>query len=304
MLKPRITLERRKSLYGYVFILPWIIGFLLFFITPVIKTIQFSFNTVVLNPTGYKLDWVGFKNYVDAFRTDANFPQKLASSLTSLATNVPVVLVFSFFAALLLKEKFRGNALAKMVFFLPVILASGFFLSVQSKYGDTSAQNINAAIEESKEMIQILDVSNIQGLLMRMGIPANIIGYIIAPVNAIFNVISTSGIQIFVFLAGLNSISPSLYEAAYIEGATGWETFWKVTFPMISPLILVNTLYSIIDNFTSINNATMEYIKSLMFSPNFRFGPASAMAWIYFLILAVILGIVGFFISKRVFYHT
>ena len=144
---------------------------------------------------------------------------------------------------------------------------------------------------------------NILTLLQDIGIPASITEYIAGPVEQIYNVISLSGVQIFIFLAGLNGISPSVYEAAYIEGASGWVAFWKITFPMVSPVIVVNVVYSLIDNFTMSTNKTMTYIFETAFS-NFDYGLSNAMAWLYCLTLAILVGLSVALISKKVVYQS
>ena len=126
--------------------------------------------------------------------------------------------------------------------------------------------------------------------------------YITGPVDRIYSVISLSGVQIFIFLAGLNGISPSVYEAAYIEGASGWVAFWKITFPMVSPIIVVNVVYSLIDNFTMSTNETMTYIFDTAFS-TFDYGLSGAMAWIYCAVLALVVGAAMLLISRRVVYQ-
>lgn len=299
--KIHLSLHGRNALYGYIFILPWVIGFLLFFLKPVIQSLQFSFNELEVTNKGFSLIPKGFSNYINAFTADANFPRNLTASLSKMATDVPIILIFSFFAALLLKQEYRGCNMAKTVFFLPVILASGVFLKMQSQFGQATAE-LNASIEESAKTITMLQAFNLQNYMGEMGIPAQYITIITAPVNKIFQLVSQSGIQIFIFLAGLHSISPSLFEACYIEGATGWETFWKITFPMVSPLILVNAIYTVVDSFTAYNNATLFYIYNEAFG-KFHFGYSSALAWIYFLVIAAILGVVGFIASKLIFYQ-
>jgi len=302
ILKARLTLEGRKAAYGYLFILPWIIGFLFFFIKPLIQTAQFSFSDLSVEPTGYVLEYVGIKNYRDAFLSDANFPRNLTGSIKKMLTDTPVILIFSFFAALLLKQKFIGNSAVKTVFFLPVILASGVFSKMQAQVANLNTEDLKAAMSEGMQAIPILQSVKLEQILLDAGLE-KLVPYITGPVNNIFNIMSLSGIQIFIFLAGLHSIHPSLFEACYIEGATGWETFWKITFPMISPLILVNTVYTVIDSFTAYSNTTMTYIYNAAFGL-FKFGFSSAMAWIYFLCIGAILGIVMLLVSKRIFYYT
>ena len=137
---------------------------------------------------------------------------------------------------------------------------------------------------------------------MQSGLPPQLVLYVIAAIDQIYDIIISSGVQILIFLAGLQTISPSLYEASNIEGATGWENFWKITFPMVSPLILVNILYSVIDNFTHPANQVMQMIRDIAFFRN-EYGLSATLAWIYFLVIFVILTIVMWVISRNVFYQ-
>ena len=298
--KPR-TLASRQAWTGFLFILPWLIGFILFFLTPLITSIQFSFSEIKIEKTGYQAIFVGIQNYYDALQTDTSFPKMLVENVQNLFINVPIILVFSFFVSLLLKQNFRGVNAVKAIFFLPVIMASGLFVSLQSSADATA---LDAAMSEMETSgVSMLQAANLEGYLIDMGIKEEWIEILITPINNLYSVLTTSGIQIFIFLAGLNSISPSLYEACYIEGASGWETFWKITFPMMVPMILVNTIYSIIDTFTSASNSIMSYVYQLTFE-QFEFGLAAAMNWLYFLVLGVVMAVVAFLISRKAFYYT
>lgn len=303
MKQKSMTLVQKKSIHGLLFISPWIIGFLLFFLYPIIHSLTLSVNKIKMQPTGYEKEYLGIKNYVDALTVDPQFIRHLYSAITNMLIDVPIVLVFSFFVAVLLKKKFIGSSLAKAVFFLPVILGSGVFLMYQSQLAGVQNVTIEAAKQEGTQAIQILQSINIEKYILEMGISPEMMNYITGPIDKIYSVISASGVQIFIFLAGLHSIPPQIFEACYIEGATGWETFWKITFPMISPLILVNTIYSIVDSFTSFKNVPMNYLYQMAFD-KFEFGLSAAMSWIYFAVLAAILGMTGYMISKKVFYHT
>ena len=161
---------------------------------------------------------------------------------------------------------------------------------------------IEAAKEEGVAAMQLLKNINMTTILQNIGIPGAVVSYLVQPVNRIYSVISQSGVQIFIFLAALHAISPSIYEASYMEGASGWETFWKITFPMVSPMILVNFVYTIVDTFTASNNVTMNYIYNIAFS-NFNFGLSSAMSWIFCMVLVVIIVVISYFVSKKVFYN-
>ena len=297
-------LLRRRDSFGLVFMIPWMIGFLLFFLYPFLRAVLLSLQKVTfLSGGGFSTSFIGLDNYLTTLTRDEKFLPLAAGSLLDLFVNVPVCLVFSFFVAVLLKQKFHGNGLVKAIFFLPVILGTGVFLSVQSDTSAVSGMAINSAMQEGIGSMGMLQSVNLVNILQDIGVPASVTAYITGPVDRIYSVISLSGVQIFIFLAGLNSISPSVYEAAYIEGASGWVAFWKITFPMVSPVIVVNVVYSLIDNFTMSTNKTMTYIFDTAFS-SFDYGLSSAMAWIYCLVLAIIVGAAMLLISKRVVYQS
>ncbi len=295
-------LVRKRNMFGLVFLIPWLIGFLLFFCTPLIRAVVISFQKITFLPGGgFSTQAVGFDNFVTALTRDENFIRYASQSLLDLAVNVPVCLVFSFFVAVLLHQKFHGNFIVKAIFFLPVILGTGLFLSVNGQFSSDAA--VQGAMEEGVNSLGFLKSMNIVTLLNDIGIPPSLTDYITGPVDRIYSVISMSSIQIFVFLAGLNSISSSLYEAAYVEGANGWTSFWKITFPLVSPVMIINVVYSLIDNFTMSTNVTMNYAWNVSFKI-FDLGLAGAMMWLYCLVLAAIVGVVVYFLSKRVVYQS
>lgn len=301
--RTRMDLMRRRDAFGLVFMIPWIIGFLLFFLYPFIHSVILSFQKVTFLPGGgFSTAFVGADNYITAVGRDPHFVRYAAESLVDLFVSVPVCLVFSFFVAVLLRQKFRGNFIIKAIFFLPVILGTGVFLSVQSSTAGVAGMALDAAKEEGVNSMGMLQSVNIVRVLQEIGIPSTVTEYITGPVDSIYNVMSLSGVQIFIFLAGLNGINPSVYEAAYIEGASGWVAFWKITFPMVSPVIVVNVVYSLIDNFTMSTNKTMNYISQMAFS-QFDYGVSNAMAWIYCVVLAVLVGASVLLISKKVVYQ-
>lgn len=298
------SLLRRRDSFGLVFLTPWLIGFLMFFLYPFLRAVLLSLQKVTfLSDGGFSTAFIGVDNYLVALTKDEKFLPLAAGSILDLFINVPVCLIFSFFVAVLLRQKFRGNSLVKAIFFLPVILGTGVFLSVQTDTSAVSGMALDSAMQEGIGSMQMLQSMNLVNILQDIGIPASVTEYITGPVDRIYNVISLSGVQIFIFLAGLNAISPSVYEAAYIEGASGWVAFWKITFPMVSPVIVVNVVYSLIDNFTMSTNETMTYIFDTAFS-NFDYGLSSAMAWLYCLVLAIIVGIAMLVIPKRVVYQS
>lgn len=298
------ALSRNHDNFGYVFLIPWMIGFVFFFLYPFVRSLLLSVQKVEFLPGGgFSTTFIGLENYISALTRDEKFLPLAAESILNLFIDVPVCLVFSFFVAVLLRQNFRGNTIAKVIFFLPVILGTGVFLDVQTGAAEVSGMAVEESMEEGIAAIQTLQNLNILKLLQDIGIPASFTEYIAGPVEQIYNVMSLSGVQIFIFLAGLNGISPSIYEAAYIEGASGWVAFWKITFPLVSPVIVVNVVYSLIDNFTMSTNQTMEYIFDTAFS-SLDYGLSNAMAWLYCLALAIFVGLAMLLISKKVVYQS
>lgn len=297
-----MKLRTKKKWIGAAFISPWLIGWLLFFMIPVAQTLVFSFHTVTIEPTGYALEWEGFQNFIYAFTSDAEFPVALSSSLLQLLSDVPFVLVFSFFVAVVLHKKFRGNKLVKLIFFLTVILSTGVFQQFQQSASSMQTSQLTSVLAENDTVSGLVQGMQIEQYIVEMGLPEQWATYLVAPMQRLFAILSSSGIQIFIFLAALNAIPPSLYESSYIEGATTWEAFWKITFPMVSPMILVNVVYTIVDSFFSSSNQALNYVQDTIFQ-GIKFGYGSALAWIYFLIVSVILIVVAGLISRKVFYY-
>lgn len=296
MLKKPLTLAQKKALMGVLFVTPLIIGLILLFILPLIQSFRFSLSTIRLVEGGFAVDYLGTVNYTNLFSTNPEFPRRLTESVTNMLVNVPIIIIFSLFAAVLLNQKFKGRALARAIFFLPVILASAAIanMDISSFVGSTTSAGGG---EDGGSIMQSFEL---QKLLTESGLAPVIVDYITGAVDRIYEIISSSGVQILIFLAGLQSISPTLYESSRIEGATGYEIFWKVTFPMMTPLILTNLVYSIIDSFSA--NTINTLISETAFK-SFEFGQSAAMSWIYFLVVALILGISTAIISRKVFYY-
>jgi len=301
--KKRMTLMEKKAMMGYLFVMPFIIGFSTFFLYPFIRSFVFSINRLEVTTEGYQLIPIWFRNYHHALLVDPNFNRILIESVQQMLTNVPAIIIFSFFAANLLNQKFKGRSVARAMFFLPVIMTSGVVIAVER---NDLLQNILAMSAQAPAQDMGTGLGNMsfvfRGFLMQSGLPPQLVVYVISAIDQIYDIIVSSGVQILIFIAGLQTISPSLFEASNIEGATGWENFWKITFPMVSPLILVNTLYSVIDNFTHPANQVMQLIRDTAFFRN-DYGLSTTFAWIYFVVIFIILTIVMWVISRNVFYQ-
>ncbi len=299
--KLRLSLTGKEAVAGVLFILPFLIGFFGIFLPLIVESIHFSFTNMEVSSTGYVLKPAadnGLEHYLRALTIDPDFNLQLLTSIGQMAAKVPLVIIFSFFAATLINQKFHGRAIARSVFFFPVILTSGVIMGLENS--DLLLQTLSTTGESADDMASFLNMARF--LSEYTNLPASVIGFLSDAVNGIYDIVVASGVQILIFLAGLQSISPSLYEASSIEGATAWENFWKITFPMISSMILVNSVYTIIDQFTNETNEMMTTIRDTIFV-DIKYGYGSAMAWIYFICIAVILIIVGGLISRKVFYY-
>lgn len=297
----RASLDARKARAGYVFVLPFLLGVFLIYLPILIDSIWFSFSNfkIVLGDTSGRLILVpvGFDNYTTPFSTPG-FTSALLAGLQQLLFEVPAIIVFSLFIAVVLNHKMLGRAVFRAIFFVPVIISTGIMMDYSSGSAAVGGE-VNTGTEEStNEIISVLDV---QQLFSSMKIGGELVTYVVGIVNNVYNIINYSGVQMLIFLAGLQGISPSIYEACQIEGATGWETFWKITFPMISPMILVNAVYTVIDSFTRTNNPAMSHIGTVY--SNGELTMATAMYWIYFLIIAIIIVAVAGIASSFVFYQ-
>ena len=295
------SLEVKQRRMGYVFVAPLIVGMLAFVAFPVIQSLFFSFSKLNVVASGYKLDFLGIENYRYIFAVDPDFRTMVIRSLRDMLINIPVVILFSFFVASLLNQKFHGRSLVRAILFLPVIIASGVVESVDkadafsSMISSGSQAAGTAAVGEQLSEKLIL-------YLQQLNISPQITNFIIDTVSRVYDIAIMSAVPIIIFLAGLQSVSPSLFEASYIEGATKWEVFWKISLPMVSPLILVAVIYCIIDSFTNVSNPVISRIHSSAYD-SLNFGLSSAMAWSYMLIILVVLAIVYKLVSRFIFYH-
>lgn len=294
------TLAQRQARIGRLFVYPWLIGFLIFFAWPFIQSIIFAFSQLDVSPEGYKLVFVGFRNFIKALREDPNFIRYLSTEVGNMLVNIPLIIMFSLFIAILLNQKFRGRTLVRAIFFLPVVVMSGALLYVLES---NSLEQFTMGAQAGMALSNSPFLRGVDFRLFLIRITGNIpfLMPIINAIDRIYEIIWKSGVQILIFLAGLQSIPSSLYEVAHVEGATSWEIFWKVTLPMISPIVLVNVIYTVIDSFTDYSNDVLRYILEVAFR-QLNHGYSAAIAWLYFLIIGVVLLVIIWVISKRVFY--
>lgn len=302
--KKRLTLLQKRGLTGYLFILPWFLGFVLFYVRSLLLTGQFAFSELKMDPAhgGYKLTFVALDNFIYAFRVHPTFKQVLTSSVGNMLIDVPLIIFFSLFIAILLNKKFPGRSIVRAIFFLPIIMNSGAItaaieLSTAMMNGGISTQS--AEMSASADTLAF-SLDYLIDMFVSLGIPAGILEYITAAVGRINDIIEASGVQIVIFIAALQSIPSSMYEVAKIEGATGYETFWKVTFPMVMPHIITNIVYTIVDSFADSDVVELAY--DTAFS-EFNYGLSSVFSLVSTVVTCLILVIVVGYIQKRTFYY-
>ncbi|NLM10893.1 MAG: sugar ABC transporter permease [Clostridiaceae bacterium] len=275
--KKTTGLKKRESLTGYLFVSPWIIGALMFLIIPLGQSFYYSLCNVKVSPKGRRYDFVDFKNYTDLFRLDVGFIENMLRYLLNTLISVPVIVVFALIIAMLLNNRMKGKGFFRTIYFLPVIVVSG---PVMIQLADQGATSIPA-----------MNVSGITRVLSTY-LPR----FMVEPIANLFNnmilILWYSGVQILIFLAVLQKIDNSLYEAAKIDGGSAWECFWKITLPIIKPMILLTTIYTVIYVSGNEQNVIINSIYNDMFAVNRGYGFASAKAWLY---SVVVVAIVAFF---------
>lgn len=298
--KRTLTLTGRKAVTGLKFISPLLIGLVFFFGVPLVQSFIFSISEIKTNSSGYSLDFIGFANYKNIFFEHESFIPTFAATIKDVIWNVPLILIFSFFVSVLLNQKFKGRMFARALFFLPVVISCGIILQKENiSYMETALFHSGS---QGTAMSNMLGGIQLSEYLMKLGIADSLITYLSNALAQVYSIINASGVQILILIAALQTIPESLFEASSIEGATAWENFWKITFPMVSPYILVTTVYTIIDSFLRIG--TKASVSSLISSTvdGMKYGLAASMAWVYFVAVGAILAIVSLVISRYVAY--
>lgn len=295
-----MTMQRREALSGYMFILPWIIGFCLFFAYPLSQSIRLAFSQIA-DITKFRLRWDGLTHFKYALVEETDFLPNLTTSVRNTILNTPIVVVFSMFIAILLNRDIKFKGLFRTAFVLPVLLGSGVVMqNLRGNAGtvDFAGQlsSVTTAVESGADLTQI-------GLSEQLAIliGPRLAGYLNTVLQQVSNILWMSGIQIILFLGALQTIPHSYYEAAVVDGASEWEKFWKITLPLVMPTTLLVTVYTIIDYFTSGDNTVIRFISDKTFA-NLNLGYGSALSWMYFLVIGVILSIVFWILRRFVFY--
>ncbi|MFD1359032.1 carbohydrate ABC transporter permease [Fictibacillus halophilus] len=278
-------LKNKNSITGWLFVSPWIIGFLVFTAFPLLYSLFLSFQKVKITTSGIQTEFIKFGNYEYAFVVDGTFVERVTTYLREMAISVPIIIVFSLIIALLLNQKIKFRGVFRTIFFLPVIIASGPVIKELIDQGITTIPSI-----EQYAIYQALN-DNPDGFFN---------GILLYLIKNLIVILWYSGVQILIFLAALQKMDKQIFEAAKIDGASNWEFFWKITLPNLLPMIVVNIIYTIVTYSIFSLNPIIEHIQKNMFKVDTGFGYASALSWIYFLIIAAALAItVGAMTMKR-----
>lgn len=282
----RLTIEQRTALNGHLYVLPFYIGFIFFFLTPIIKSISYVFCNVSFDVTGVLTEFTGLENLKYIFNKDLDFKGNLVTSVTALLWKTPVILILSLLLAMIANINMPGKGVIRSVFFLPVILSSGVVLDT-IREDDIAGLMMRGSVVSANG--SVVSSNSLANMLEQAGLSISIVNLFINISNNIFDLLFDCGIPMLIFLSGLQGISPSLYEASSVEGATAWDNFWKITLPMIMPVALINLVYIIVDNFASSSNLVMQQVLASV--ELLKLGEASAMVWVFCLIIAVIFAV-------------
>lgn len=274
-LSDKLTNKQRDALTGYAFISIWLLGFLFLTGLPLIQSFIYAFQQItIVGGEGIRLTFIGLNNFIRIFTTDLDFLAKLQTFVLEMLLFVPVMNILALLIAILLNRQFKFRGFFRAIFFLPVIITSGPVIAELLRQGAGTLPTLTQS--------GILDI--IQQTLPR---------FLAEPLQSLFAQIIFmlwfAGVQVVLYLAGLQKLDQSMYEAAQIDGANVWESFWKITLPSLKPMIVVATVYTIVTLATFANNPLILLISNVMFDPNKGYGYASGLAWIYFLVIAILL---------------
>lgn len=322
MSRRHLSMRAKRSISGYLFILPFIIGFVGFMMVPLFTSLRMSFsqvNSQTINASGFHMvsyfgmtegttfssvmkesgfltalvDLLGLDNYKYALTVDPKFNQYLLEEITKIGTHTIAIIVVAFVIAILLNQEFKGRAFVRAIFFLPVILSSGVLVNLETD--NTLMQGMQDLISEQTPFTV---TDSMMEILRLTGLGGGVLDLVFELIAEVYDIVMGAGIQIIVFLSGLQNVPASLYEAADVEGCTKWEAFWMITFPMVSPLLIVNIIYTIVDFYTKMSGDLSDLLDDALL--NFNYDRVAAMNWIYFAITLAMIGLCTVILSKGV----
>ena len=295
-MKNRRQLKKSKSIealsrrYGLMFVSPWLFGFILFMAFPIITSLVYAFSDVRMGPAGLETAFVGFKHFIYALKEDSTYTDRMLASVGNVFTALPITLALSLIMGIVLNQKFKGRLLARAVFFLPVIFATGVVL--ERFIAVSSGEAGGAAGQTETDISAYVQAIDFQAIFRRLQLPQDISKLMMQYLSNVFNLIWGCGIQMLLFIAGLQSIPEQLYEAAKVEGSTAWETFWYITIPMLGRVIMLVLFYTVAESFTAFGSLADSLLGKMV--SNGVYDSTSAGLWLYFAVTSVIMGLIMF----------
>lgn len=280
----KLKIETKQKLIGLAFVSPWLMGFAIFSAYPLLYSLYMSFNNVKVSGSALKMEWAGWANYDKALLRDAEVMNNLIKVLQNTAIIIPIIVVFAVIMALLLNEEFKGKSLVRAVFFLPVLLTSGNLIESLTAQGQGT--------------VSFLKSDTINNLLANIG--GSLGETLTMVIDSFLIILWYSGVQMLILIAGMQSVNPSVYEAATIDGAGKWESLWLITLPNLMPFILLATVYTVVDQFTAPFNKIMDFIMEHMNNVKTGYGYAGAISFLYFALILTVIGIVVLIFRKSV----
>ena len=294
MKKRSSGIESIKRRYGYMFVVPWIFGILVFVIVPLFTSFMYGLSDIQMTESGLESTYIGFKNYYKLFAESADYTNLMVESFSSLFTSLPIIVALSMMLALVLNQKFAGRTFARAVFFLPVIIGSSVVMAKLSSFSMQQGLMETSGMTASQTSTY-MSVINFSELIEMLHLPENIGRLLSGWLSDTFNLIWSCGIQILLFVAGLQTIPNQLYEVGKVEGISKWEEFWFVTVPMMGRVILLVIFYTIVELFvekgTLVSKATTLLLQQ-------DYSTSSAMLWPYFLLTGMIIAIIVFLYKR------
>lgn len=289
-----LSLKAQHAKWAWVFLAPWLIGIAVFFVWPMAQAVIYSFSRLTITANGFQLDWVALDNYSYLFTKDTFFLPNLTQALGEVIPSVLMITAFSLFIAVILKEKFFGRSAARTVFFFPVMIASGVIITILK---EQVMMSVSTGGDTAAYLFQAPDLVN---TFAAFGLPDFVLTSITDIVNGFFDLTWKSGVQMLLLLSAINNIPKSFYEAAVLDGAGEWVKFWKITFPAITPSLLVVIIYTVIDSFLDYDNLVMEMIRDYYQNNNYTY--SATIGVIYFVCILAFVGLVSLVMRKLVVY--
>lgn len=289
MRKKKSGIVAIKEKYGYLFVAPWVVGIILFVVGPIFTFLSYGFCDLAFSADGMETTFAGLKYYKYVFTERPYYADKFLSSLSSLITSLPIIVALSMMLAIVLNQNFKGRTLARAVFFLPVIIASSCVMDVLTSFNMSSEITASISAGADAQKSEFMEVIDFISILEGLNLPSYINDVLVTYLTNTFNLIWSCGVQILLFVAGLQTIPSQLYEAGKVEGISAWEQFWYITFPMMSRIVMLVIFYTMVELFTEKGDLIADVLAEMKVM---EYSRSSAMIWPYFGAVGLVIGLI------------